>query len=210
MPVKHLPADPKTTPRWAHMYQKVLDAAATAFAEKGYEGSSIRDIADLLQVRSASLYYYLPSKEAALAAVCEAGVTNFIASLSKAVEESTSAAEKVRAAIHVQLSPLRERPYADYIRVFLRHRHELPDDERRRIVALSRQYQKLVQDIFAAGVASGEFSSTLNAEYSAFALLGLCNSVISAHVWPRSADIDTLIDEYTEIFLVGVNNPPVA
>ena len=40
------------------MYQKVVDAAATAFAEKGYEGSSIRDIADLLQVRSASLYYY--------------------------------------------------------------------------------------------------------------------------------------------------------
>ena len=38
MPVKHLPADPTTTPRWAHMYQKVLDAAATAFAEKGYEG----------------------------------------------------------------------------------------------------------------------------------------------------------------------------
>ncbi|WP_375779365.1 TetR/AcrR family transcriptional regulator [Bradyrhizobium sp. ma5] len=192
------------------MYQKALDAAATAFAEKGYEGSSIRDVADLLQVRSASLYYYLPSKEAALAAVCEAGVTNFIATLSKAVEESASAADKVRAAIHVQLSPLRERPYADYIRVFLRHRHELPDNERRRIVALSRQYQKLVQDIFAAGVASGEFRSTLNAEYSAFALLGLCNSVISAHVWPRSADIDTLIDEYTEIFLVGVSTPPLA
>ena len=207
MAVKHLPADSKTTPRWAHMYQKVLDAAATAFAEKGYEGSSIRDIADLLQVRSASLYYYVPSKETALFAVCEAGVTSFIASLTKAVADSASASEKVRAAIHVQLSPLRERPYADYIRVFLRHRHELPDNERRRIVALSRQYQKLVQDIFATGVASGEFRPTLNAEYSAFALLGLCNSVISAHVWPRSADIDGIIDEYTAIFLVGVSNP---
>jgi AcrR family transcriptional regulator len=205
MPVKHLPADAKTTPRWAHMYQKVLNASATAFAEKGYEGCSIRDIADLLQVRSASLYYYVPSKEAALFAVCEAGVTNFIAGLGKAITESASAADKVRAAIHVQLSPLRERPYADYIRVFLRHRHELPDDERRKIVALSREYQKLVQDIFAAGVANGEFRSTLNPEYAAFALLGLCNSVISAHVWPRSADIDRIIDEYTAIFLVGVS-----
>lgn len=206
MPVKQLLSDPKTTPRYAHMYQRVLDAAATAFAERGYEGSSIRDIADLLKVRSASLYYYLPSKEAALAAVCEAGVTTFIANLSKAIGDSSSAAEKVRAAIHVQLSPLRERPYADYIRVFLRHRHELPDPERRRIVGLSRQYQKLVQDIFTAAIASGEFRSTLNAEYSAFALLGLCNSVISSHVWPRSADIDHIIDEYTAILLVGVSN----
>ncbi|WP_407123274.1 TetR/AcrR family transcriptional regulator [Bradyrhizobium sp. STM 3561] len=190
------------------MYQKVLDASATAFAERGYEGSSIRDIADLLQVRSASLYYYVPSKEAALFAVCEAGVTNFIAALGKAVAESTSAAEKVRAAIQVQLSPLRERPYGDYIRVFLRHRHELPDDERRRIVALSREYQKLVQDIFTAGVTSGEFRPTLNAEYAAFALLGLCNSVISAHVWPRSADIDQVIDEYAAILLTGVAARP--
>ncbi|MBR1177141.1 TetR family transcriptional regulator [Bradyrhizobium sp. KB893862 SZCCT0404] len=188
------------------MYQKVLDAAATAFAEKGYAGSSIRDIADHLGVRSASLYYYWTSKEAALAAVCETGVTTFIANLTRAASENGSAAEKVHAAIHVQLSPLAETPYADYIRVFLRHRHELPDKERRHIVALSKQYQKLVHDIFAEGVASGEFRSTLNVEYAAFALLGLCNSVISARVWPRSADINSIIDEYARIFLAGVSS----
>lgn len=42
-------------------------------------------------MKGAALYYYLPSKEAALAAACEAGVTTFIADLSKAVEPPTSA-----------------------------------------------------------------------------------------------------------------------
>ena len=57
------------TPRWERRRREVLDAAATAFAEKGYLGASIKDIADRLGVRQASLYYYFPSKEAALAAL---------------------------------------------------------------------------------------------------------------------------------------------
>jgi TetR/AcrR family transcriptional regulator, cholesterol catabolism regulator len=47
----------------------VLDAAATAFAEKGYSTASIKDIADLLGMRGAALYYYLPSKESTLPGV---------------------------------------------------------------------------------------------------------------------------------------------
>ena len=59
------------TARWERRYREVLDAAATAFAEKGYLGASMKDIADRLGVRHASLYYYFPSKEAALAAICD-------------------------------------------------------------------------------------------------------------------------------------------
>ena len=98
MPVKPLARGVDQTARWKYRYQKVLDAAATAFAEKGYKTSSINDIADLLGVRSASLYYYFPSKEAALAAVCESGVTAFIANLSEAIEKHQSSAERIRAA----------------------------------------------------------------------------------------------------------------
>src|SRR6266545_4179476 len=57
------------TPRWERRYREVLDVAATVFAEKSYAGASTRDIAERLGVRQASLYYYFPSKEAALAAL---------------------------------------------------------------------------------------------------------------------------------------------
>src|SRR5271169_1841233 len=107
------------TAKWASRYREVLDAAAIAFAEKGYLGASTRDIAERLGIRPASLYYYLPSKEAALLAVCKLGVLDFIDSLSDIIARRDPAPEKLRAAITNHLLPLRSRPAADYIRVFV-------------------------------------------------------------------------------------------
>ena len=45
---------------------EVLDAAAKVFARRGYHGAATQDIADVLGIRQASLYYYIPSKEVAL------------------------------------------------------------------------------------------------------------------------------------------------
>ena len=87
------------TPRWERRYREVLDAAATIFAEKGYAGASTRDIAERLGIRQASLYYYFPSKEAALAAICEIGVKDFIANLESIIAQPLPVAAKLRAAI---------------------------------------------------------------------------------------------------------------
>ena len=47
---------------------EIVDAAASVFAARGFHGTSTQAIADVLGMRQASLYYYFPSKEAALAA----------------------------------------------------------------------------------------------------------------------------------------------
>jgi AcrR family transcriptional regulator len=192
------------TPRWERRYREVLDAAATVFAEKGYAGASTRDIADRLGVRQASLYYYFQSKEAALAAICELGVKDFIANLKRIVASAVPAQEKLHAAIANHLSPLRSHPEADYIRVFLRHRHELPDELRQSVAALARTYQGLIEQLFVQGIASGELRGDLNRQLTTLALLGLCNSVIANRALPRSLSIDDIIEEYTRVVIDGV------
>lgn len=194
------------TAKWEQRYREVRDAAASAFAEKGYLGASTKDIADKLGIRAASLYYYLPSKDAALAAVCEHGIVSFIENLRRIIASDRSAVEKVHAAIANQLLPLRTRPEGDYVRVFLRHRHELPEQLRRHVIDLSREYQSLIEQIFVQGIASGEFRPKLNTQIATFALLGLCNSVISARALPHAATIDQLVHDYCQIFIEGVGN----
>ena len=192
------------TPRWERRYREVLDAAATVFAEKGYAGASTRDIAERLNIRQASLYYYFPSKEAALAAICELGVKDFIGHLQKILAEPIPTADKLRAAIANHLAPLRSNPEADYIRVFLRHRHELPDGLRQSVAALARKYQGLVERLFVEGIAKRELRLQLNPQLATLAFLGLCNSVIANRALPRSSNIDDIMIEYAEILNGGV------
>ena len=195
------------TERWKSRYREVLDAAATEFADKGYSGASTKDIADRLGIRPASLYYYLPSKEAFLAAICESGVEEFIENLRAIHARPVSGAEKIRLAIANHLSPLRKRPAGDYIRVFLRHRHELPRGPRHSVARLANEYQNLIERIFADGIAGGEFRSDLNAPRATLGLLGLCNSVIGARALPRSFSIDDFIEEYSRLVIFGVKSP---
>ncbi len=194
------------TAKWESRYREVRDAAARSFAEKGYLGASTKDIADRLGIRAASLYYYLPSKDAALAAVCEHGITAFIDNLRHIIESDKPAVDKVRAVIANQLSPLRKDPDGDYVRVFLRHRHELSEPARKHMVELAREFQSLVETVFAEGVARNEFRPGLDPQLAMLALLGLCNSVIGARSLPRKATIDALIDEYCQIFVSGISN----
>ena len=58
--------------------EEIIDAAARVFAERGYHGTSTQAIADVLGMRQASLYYYFPSKEAALEEVCARGTDGFV------------------------------------------------------------------------------------------------------------------------------------
>ncbi|HEX7589690.1 MAG TPA: helix-turn-helix domain-containing protein [Demequinaceae bacterium] len=46
--------------------QRILEVAARLFSERGFAGTSIRDIADALGVTKAALYYHFPSKDAIL------------------------------------------------------------------------------------------------------------------------------------------------
>jgi AcrR family transcriptional regulator len=196
------------TSKWEHRYREVLDAAAIAFAEKGYLGASTRDIAERLGIRAASLYYYLPSKEAALLAVCKLGVLDFIDNLRDIIARREPAPEKLRAAITNHLLPLRSHPAADYIRVFVLHRHELPSGPRQEVGRLARTYQGLIRQIFVDGITTGEFAADLNPELATLGLLGLCNSVIAARSLPPTSTIDDFIAEYSRIFIHGTIAEP--
>jgi TetR/AcrR family transcriptional regulator, cholesterol catabolism regulator len=192
------------TPRWQRRYREVLDVAATIFAEKSYAGASTRDIADRMGLRQASLYYYFPSKEAALHAICERGVKDFIENLERVIATPAPIQEKLRAAIANHLLALRTHPEGDYVRVFLRHRHELPDGPRRSIAALARSYTALIDRLFVEGRAKGELRADLDPHLNTLALLGLCNSVIANRSLPRAASIDKIVESYARIIIGGV------
>jgi AcrR family transcriptional regulator len=65
--------------------EDLLLAAANLFAQKGYEATTIREIAKAVDMLPGSIYYHYPSKEDVLIAVHELGIENFLAAMEKAV-----------------------------------------------------------------------------------------------------------------------------
>ena len=76
-PARPLPPAPGNDAKKRSTHRRsgeIIEAAAQVFAERGYHGATTQDIADVLNIRQASLYYYFPSKEVALELVCMRGV----------------------------------------------------------------------------------------------------------------------------------------
>lgn len=96
--------------------EALLDAAAEMFAAKGYDGTSIRDIAGAVGMLPGSLYYHFKSKEDLLIAVYRKGVARFEAAIDQALA-STGADpwQAIEAACAAHLSILLDG--GDYARI---------------------------------------------------------------------------------------------
>src|SRR5215510_13895137 len=107
MTVIPLPASRRPSAR--RRAPEIIEAAARVFAERGFHGATTQDIADVLGIRQASLYYYFPSKEVALEEVCARGAEGFFEAAAIIAAGPESATEKVRRLIEAHLAPLLDR-----------------------------------------------------------------------------------------------------
>jgi AcrR family transcriptional regulator len=64
--------------RYQQQRLQAIKSAAAVFAEKGFHGSSTKDIAEHMGIKQGSLYYYFKSKEEALGEVCLFGIEDYV------------------------------------------------------------------------------------------------------------------------------------
>lgn len=178
---------------------EMLNAAAKVFARRGYHGASTQDIADLLGIRQASLYYYFESKEAALEAVCADGVVDYAERALAVQRGAGSASEKVARLVFNHLAPMVERQ--DFTLVFLRERRFLPEPARKRIRRIEQRYERIIQRVIEQGIAAGEFHAGLDARMATLALLGLGNSATAWYGREPGATLERISAAYVDLLV---------
>jgi len=90
--------------------ERILDAAEALFAEHGYAGTTLRDVAERVGIRIPSLYNHFESKDALYAAVLERGVGPVLAMLSELVASGRDAAREAHAIVSRVMGQLAKRP----------------------------------------------------------------------------------------------------
>jgi len=83
----------------ARTRQRILDVAQKLFAERGYAGTSIADIAGELGTSKAALYYYFTAKEQILGALITEPMAGYAAIAERVAREKVSADELIEALV---------------------------------------------------------------------------------------------------------------
>ena len=89
--------------------QAAIRSAAAVFAEKGFHGSSTKDIAEHLGIKQGSLYYYFKSKEEALGEVCLFGIQDYVQRMQSIADSDQPFEAKLMATITSHLTSYREK-----------------------------------------------------------------------------------------------------
>src|SRR5262249_16125597 len=134
-------------------------AAARLFAEKGYHGTSVGDLAEALGVQKGSLYAHIESKADLLWEVAREGSEAFHRPLDQVPEEGP-VGERTRAALRGHLGVVADQ--LDVATVFTREWRSLDGERRDAFVAERRRYEERFRALFREGRELGELRTDLD------------------------------------------------
>jgi TetR/AcrR family transcriptional regulator, cholesterol catabolism regulator len=126
---------------------QILERAAHLFGERGYERTSIRDIASAVGMLPGSVYYHFASKEALLAAVYTAAIDQAIDAIQAATACHTDPWDRLEAAAVAHLGIL---VGGGSIAVVIADRPNLPETARADLIRQRHRYELVFRDLVAA------------------------------------------------------------
>jgi TetR/AcrR family transcriptional regulator, cholesterol catabolism regulator len=173
--------------------------AARLFAQKGYHGASLSEIADALGVKAPSLYAHVDSKQEILYAIMLEGADAFHRALD-AVPEDGIVVERIRLALRAHLRVVAEQ--LDLATVFVREWRHLEGERRDEILRERRRYEQRFRDLFREGRELGELRTDLDDATAALLTLSAANW---AYTWlAPGRDTDELADRFYALLVDGM------
>jgi AcrR family transcriptional regulator len=177
---------------------RIVRESARLFREKGYEATSVRDIAAATGLQSGSWVYHFRTKQDILAAVMEEGLQQALERIEAIGREQLAPREHFRALLRAHLDTLLG-PGQDFIPVLLYEWRSLETEARPRIVELQRRYEAVWDGVIAQLQHAGEWTQPTPVDR--LLMFGALNWI--AH-WYRGGgplDVAQLVDEAERFFL---------
>jgi AcrR family transcriptional regulator len=182
--------------------ERLSEEAARQFADKGYHGTSIGDLAGALGLQKSSVYTHINGKEDLLVQIALDGSRTFHEGLDT-LPAAAGAAEKLRLGLRRHL-----RTVAGQLGVAVIWLHEwrhLTGSAREEFLAGRRRYEQRVRKLFDEAVASGDLVHDLDIKRATLIYLSVANW---SYTWLRPEDpIDSIADSIWESLVSSWRSP---
>jgi AcrR family transcriptional regulator len=152
---------------------QILRRAAHLFLKRGFEGTSMDDIAGALKITKPALYYYFKSKQHLLAAIIDHAQDILQARLQEVIETSTTDEELLHRALHMHALGITHADDAAYSLLGIEETRYLLPADRRRISRRKKEYIDFIRDTLNRLKAQGKLRhvETTAAAYSLAAIV---------------------------------------
>ena len=161
---------PVKTPSSPDYRAKIGTVAEALFAERGFDGTSLREIAERIRATKALIYHYYENKEALYQSILENAASDVVTRVEEIAENGEGPETQIRGVVQVFLDAYYDAPHR-----FQMIQRAIDDHHAIAAVLAERWFSRAhlaLQTIVAEGVRQGDFKP-LPAQMVPFAILGL-------------------------------------
>jgi len=151
---------------------EILRVAAQIISERGYQATTLDDIAAAANISRRTFYSYFASKDDLLRHIYREVITTQMTAAKRIAGEDVPAPEKLRRIIRQQVSALATN--TPLLRVFFTEIVNLPGALSRSVAQANRAYSQIIERVIADGVRTGELLP-LEPQRLSYLVLGMCN-----------------------------------
>ena len=181
---------------------RVFEVAAEVFHRKGYDNTSMSDVATAAGLTKAGLYHHVSSKESLLYTVLDSGLDLTESYVMKPLEAIVEPVERLRTMIELHLRLVLEERNLE-VTGLLHECKTLAPADRTRINRRKKEYVKMTAKLI--GEVLKKFSITdIDPKLAAFALLGMLNWTYQWYKLSGSNSREEIVNNFQRIFLQGI------
>jgi AcrR family transcriptional regulator len=197
---------PAADTRFDRRLSEILDFATEVFAEKGYEGASIRDLSRLSGTSLAGLYYYFDSKEKLLYSIQKHTFSTIIDRLRKRLSQESDPEQRLRIFVHNHVEYALGSHKA--MKVLSHEDDVLKNGYRSELAAIKRSYYRicigLVEDLTHNDRRGAMKPRRADIRTAVMSLFGAMNWLYTWHNPKSDPDAVTLAKQISDLFLQGI------
>jgi AcrR family transcriptional regulator len=181
-------------------WNELLEIAAATFAERGYQSTTLQDIADQFGVLKGSLYHYIRSKDDLLYEVIQAVFTRGLDNLRTLAAADLEPAARLRSIVRGHVLYLIENLVGTTV---LLHEFDQLSPERKATLPI-HEYQSIVSGLISDAREAGVVKATVDPHLAALAVLGATNWVYRWYREGGSQSASEIADQFAEILTSGL------